>query len=255
MARGSSDLRRVLTFGGQAPLVVGGLLVAMALCTVAGTVSPALGRWLNLVVPPADAPALLLVLLEAWRLVTWPLYQGPLPGSVLNLLFAGFMLLWLGRQLSYAWSEQRFLIRFLVLSAGSGLGTLLLLAPFGYPIGYFGAWAVVNALLFTWGLIFPQQRISWFGALEMRGATVAKVILVATPLWALVAGRGDVGDRLVEYLPHLLALALAWLMVAGGPQRGWYRLREWWLRRTLDRQRRRFKVITTDGPKPKEWLN
>ena len=256
MARGSSDLRRVLTFGGQAPLVVGGLLVAMALATILGTISPALGRWLTLVVPPPDASALL-VLLEAWRLITWPLYQGPLPGSVLNLLFAGFMLLWLGRQLSYAWSERRFLIRFLVLSAGSGLGTLLLLGPFGYPIGYFGAWAVVNALLFTWGLIFPQQRISWFGALEMRGATVAKVILVATPLWALVVGPEGLGllGRLVAYLPHLLALALAWLMVAGGPQRGWYRLREWWLRRTLDRQRRKFKVITTDGAKPKEWLN
>lgn len=256
MARGSFDLRRALTLGGQAPLAVGALLAAMAVATVVGTISPALGRWLTLEVPPLDTPAFL-VLLEAWRLFTWPLYQGPLPGSLLTLLFAGFMLLWLGRQLSYAWSERRFLVRFFVLSAGAGLGTLVLLAPFGYPIGYFGVWAVVNALLLTWGLIFPRQRISWFGALEMTGATVAKVIAVATPLWALVAGPPGLGvaGRLIAYLPHLLALGLAWLLVTGGPRRAWFRLREWWLRRTLDRQRRRFKVISTDGPGPTQWKN
>ena len=48
---------------------------------------------------------------------------------------------------------------------------------------------------------------------------------------------------------RILALGLAWLLVTGGPRRAWFRLREWWLRRTLDRQRRRFKVITTDGIK------
>lgn len=255
MARGG-DLRRVLTLGGQAPLSVGALLVGMLVATVAGTAAPAAGRALELQVPSLDDSGWT-VLLEVWRLFTWPLYQGPLPGSVLTLLFAGMLLLWLGRQLSFAWSERRFLVRFLVLSAGAGLGTLLVLTPLGFTAGFGGAWAVVNALLVTWGLIFPRQRLSWFGALEMSGATVAKVVTVATPAWALLVGPPGAGllGRLLLYLPHLLALALAWLLVAGGPRRGWYRVREWWLRRTLDRQRRKFKVITTDRPPPKQWTN
>jgi hypothetical protein len=256
VARGGPDLRRALTLGGQAPLSVGALLAAMLVATVGGTVSTSLARWLELQVPPLDTPSWV-VLLEAWRLVTWPFFQGPLPSSILTLLFAGFLLLWLGRQLSYAWSERRFLRRFLALSAGAGLGTLLVLAPFAWPVGYFGAWAVVNALLVTWGLIFPNQRISWFGALDMTGATVAKVVTFGTPAWALLVGPPGVGllGRLLLYLPHLLAIALAWLLVAGGPRRAWFRATDWWRRRTLERQRRKFKVITTDRPPPRRWMN
>lgn len=256
MARGSPDLRRVLTFGGQAPFSVGVLLAAMLAATVGGTIWPALGGMLVLEVPTFETPAWVVVL-EAWRLVTWPFFLGPLPGSILTLLFAGFMLLWLGRQLSYAWSERRFVTRFLVLGVGSGLATLALLAPFGYPAVYFGVWAVVNGLLVTWGLIFPHQRISWFGALEMTGATVARVVAIGTPIWALVVGPpgAGIGGRLVAYLPHLVAIALAWLLVTGGPRRGWYRLREWWLRRTLASQRRKFKVVSTDRPPGKQWMN
>jgi hypothetical protein len=256
VARLSPELRRALTFGGQAPLSVGVLIVAMLAATVGGTIWPGLAAALTLEVPAFEG-ADWAVVLEAWRLVTWPFFQGALPGSVLTLLFAGFMLLWLGRQLSYAWSERRFLVRFLVLSAGAGLGTLVLLAPFGFRAGYFGVWAVVNALLVTWGLIFPRQRISWFGALEMSGLTVAKVVAAGTPLWALVVGPPGLGvaGRLLAYLPHLVAIGLAWMLVAGGPRRAWFRLRDWWLRRTLDRQRRRFKVVSTDRPPPKTWMN
>jgi hypothetical protein len=256
VARRSPDLRRLLTFGGQAPLPVGGLITAMVVATLAGTLWPPLGESLVLVAPPLG-PASWLVLLEVWRVVTWPFFQGHLSRSILTLFFAGFMLLWLGRQLSYAWSARRFLVRFLVLAAGSGIGTLVLLAPFGTPRAYFGAWAVVNALLVTWGLIFPNQRLSWFGALEMTGATVAKVVSIGTPLWAVVVGWSSLGllGALVDYLPHLLAIALAWMLVAGGPRRAWYRLHEWWLRRTLDRQRRKFKVVTTDRPPPTKWMN
>jgi hypothetical protein len=167
------------------------------------------------------------------------------------------MLVWLGRQLSYAWSERRFLARFLVLAGGAGLGTLLLLAPLGRPVVHFGAWAVVNALLVTWGLIFPNQRLSWFGAVQMTGATVARIFTLGTPAWALIVGWSSLGllGSLAEYLPHLLAIGLAWLMVAGGPRRAWFRATDWWRRRTLERQRRKFKVITTDRPPPTQWMN
>lgn len=258
MARRSQlDLRRLLTFGGQAPYSVGLLIAGMVVTTIAATAWPWLGALVVLSVPSLD-PSSWADLLEVWRLVTWPFFQGDLPASLLTVLFAGFMLLWLGRQLSYAWTERRFLVRFFVITIGAGVGTLAVLAPFGYPAVYFGIWPAVNALLLTWGLIFPHQRLSWFGAVEMSGATVAKAVAVATPLWALVVAPRGAGlvDRLAAYLPHLLALGIAWLLVAGGPRRGLWRLREWWLRRRLASQRRRFKVIETGGaPKPPRWMN
>jgi hypothetical protein len=257
------DLRRLLTFGGRAPFSVGALLAAATVLTLAGSISPPLGRWLMLQVPDLDTPSWI-VLFEAWRLVTWALFQGPLPPSLLTLIFAGLMLVWLGQQLSYAWSEKRFLWRCLGLTAGTGAITLLLLAPFGWPVGYFGMWPLVNALLVTWGLIFPTQRLAWFGVLQMNGAAVARAVTVATPVWALVfspPGLGVVGG-LVLYVPHMVAIALAWAMVAGGPRRVWWRAREWWLRRRLERQRKKFKVVGGTGPgpgprasKPPKWMN
>jgi hypothetical protein len=251
MAR-ESPLRQALTFGGQAPLPVGGLIVAMAAATLLGSAAPALAGWLTLQVPSGSSFE---VLLEAWRLFTWPFFQGALPGSVLTLLFAGFMLLWLGRQLCFAWSEGRFLLRFFVLTGGSGLLTLLTLAPFGYGIGYYGIWAPVNALLVTWGLIFPRQRLSWFGAIEMTGEGVARLVAIGTPVWAFVVGPPGLSlGGLVSYLPHLYAVALAWLLVTGGPRRVLHRLDGWWRERRLASARRRFKVVDPGKP-PRSWMN
>jgi hypothetical protein len=249
VARSSSGLRRLLTLGGQYPVTVGVVVIAMALATVAGTASPLLARLLVLETPALDGAGWLQHA-EVWRLATWPLFQGPLPASLLALLFGGFMVLWLGRQLSFAWSERRFLVRILVITVGAGLVTELVLTPLGSPLVHFGIWPVANALLVTWGLLFPGQRLSWFGALEMSGGTVAKVVAVATPVWALVVGPP------LAYLPHLFAIGVAWLLVAGGPRRGWWRLRSWWQQRRLERQRRRFKVVTTGRePKPPQWMN
>jgi hypothetical protein len=260
VARSSSGLRHLLTLGGQYPVTVGAIVIAMALATVAGTASQLAAGLLVLETPSLEGDWLGLA--EVWRLVSWPLFQGPLPGSLLALLFGGFMMLWLGRQLSFAWSERRFLVRILVITAGAALATELVLVPLasplvhlGWPLAdappvHFGIWPVANALLVTWGLLFPGQRLSWFGALEMSGGTVAKVVAVATPIWALVVGPP------LAYLPHLFAIGVAWLLVAGGPRRGWWRLRSWWQQRRLERQRRRFKVVTTGRePKPPQWMN
>jgi len=248
-----SDLRRVLTLGGQAPLAAGALIVAMLVATAFSGLVRSAAPLLVLEVDPRGGP---LGLLEAWRLLTWPFPQPVGPFVVLDLLFAALALLWLGRSLSYAWTERRFLARFFALAAGSGLVTWLVLWPLGVPFVHAGMWAVINGLFVTWGLIFPRQRLAWFGALEMSGAAVARLFTFGTPVYALVTGAsGSLLARLLEYTPHLAAVALAWLLVAGGPRRAWYRLKEWWLRATLDRQRRRFKVITTDRPPPKQWMN
>jgi len=256
VARGGQlDLRRLLTLGGRAPAAVGAVLWLSLLATAVGSVSPTVGGLLVLVAPAPGATAWM-VLLEPWRLVTWVLFQGPLPGGLLTLLFAGLMLVWLGQQLSYAWSERSFLVRCLWLTAGSAAGTLLLLLPLGATGVFFDLWAPVNALLVTWGLIFPSQRLAWFGVVQMSGATVAKVVTIATPVWALVMVAPQLGvvAALLRYLPHMLAIALAWILVAGGPRRLQSRLERWWYERRMARARRKFKVIDTRKP-PSSYLN
>jgi len=252
VARRGSALREALTFGGQAPLAVGGLIVAMAVATALPLLFRSLGTllWLSSPLLAGDA-----VMIEAWRCLTWPFVQPPQDLLILTLIFAGISLLWLGRQLSFAWSEGRFLLRFFVIAFFAGLLSQLAWALLGLPLTYAGMWPMVNALTVTWGLIFPHQRISWFGAVQMSGAGVARLFFVGTPIYALVMGGSpSIPLRLLEYLPHLFAIGLAWLLVTGGPRRGLYRLSAWWEARRLASARRRFKVIDPGKP-PRDYLN
>jgi len=244
-------LRHALTLGGQVPAAVGGLLAALLLATLGATAQPFLGGWLGLDVEPGWS------LLQPWRYLTWPWLEGPLPDSLFTLLFAGLMLVWLGRQLTAAWGERAFLVRVLVIVAGAGMITTLVLAPLGWPLRVHGIWPLVNALLLCWGLLYQDQRLSWFGVVEMRGLTVARVVAVGTPAWALLLGPPGLGplERLALYLPHLAALLVAWLLVGAGPRRRWRRLTGRWREQRLRRARSRFEVIDPGPRPPGQWLN
>jgi hypothetical protein len=251
VARGGDGLRHALTLGGQVPVAVGGLLAALLVATLGSTVEPALGGWLVLDVGGGWD------LLQAWRYLSWPWVESPLPGSLLTLLFAGLLLVWLGRQLTSIWGERGLLWRVALIAAGAGLITALILAPIGWELRVRGVWPLVNALLVCWGLLYPEQRLSWFGVVEMRGLTVARIIGWGTPVWALLLGPAGLGPlpRLAVYLPNLAALLVAWLLVGGGARRGWRRLTERWREGRRRRARGRFEVIDPGPRPPREWLN
>lgn len=244
-------VRHALTLGGQVPAAVGGLLAALVLLTLLATVVPPLGAWLVLDVEDGWG------LLQPWRYLTWSFVEGPLPGSFITLIFAGLLLVWLGRQLTAAWGERLFLRRVLLIVAGAGAITALLLAPIGWAWPVHGVWPLTNALLACWGLVFQHQRLSWFGVVEMRGLTVARVIGLGTPAWALLLGPPSFGplERLAAYLPHLAALLIGWLLAGDGPRRRWRRLTERWRERRRRRARNRFEVIDPGPPPPGQYLN
>jgi hypothetical protein len=244
-------VRHALTLGGQVPVAVGGVLAALVLTTLGASVVPPLGGWLSLDLGDAW------LLLQPWRYLTWSFVESPLPGSLLTLFFAGLLLVWLGRQLTAAWGERGFLLRVLLIATGSGGLTALLLAPLGWELRVHGVWPLTNALLVCWGLVHPHQRLSWFGVVEMRGLTVARVIGLGTPAWALLLGPPglDPLERLAVHLPHLAALLVAWVLAGEGPRRRWQRLTE---RRREVRRRRarsRFEVIDPGPRPPGEYLN
>jgi hypothetical protein len=172
------------------------------------------------------------------------------------------MLAWVGRQLGAAWGDRRLGTRLAAIVAGAGALTMLLLAPLEPFAGaslrssFSGLWPVANALLLAWGLTFPNLEVSWFGVLQMRGATVARVVAWGTALWAALHGfrTEQFWEGPAAYLPHLAALFVAWLLLAGGPRRLLTRLRIRIDERRLKKRLKRFEVIDTRPP-PGGWVN
>ncbi|HEY6001968.1 MAG TPA: rhomboid family intramembrane serine protease [Anaeromyxobacter sp.] len=244
MARRRTDLGSFFTFGGRVPTTVGVLLALLVL----GTVWGALDRRIP------DAAALgpeSIVRGEVWRLVTWPFVET----NVLGLLFGGYMLFWLGQQLSYAWSERRFLSRFLVYTLGAGLGTTLLSRVWeDASVPHLGVWPVVVGLLVAWAMLFPDRQMNWFGILPMTGKTVAWITVGLTVLSGLFAG----GARgLARVLPHLIAIGIAWMQARGfGGRRFGRQARQWWADREMRRRSKHLKVVRKNGSGDRsKWMN
>lgn len=244
MARRRTDLASFLTFGGRVPTSVGALLALLVL----GTVSAAIDRR----VPEMAALAPVLIGRgEVWRLVTWPFVET----NIIGLLFGGYMLFWLGQQLSYAWSERRFLLRVLGYTVGAGLGTTLISQIWSdASVSHLGIWPVVVGLLIAWAMLYPDRQLNWFGVMPMTGKTVAWITVGLTVLSGLFSGgiRG-----IATVVPHLVAIAIAWVQARGlgGRRLGW-QARQWWAEREMRRRAKHLKVVRKDGSGDRSrWMN
>jgi membrane associated rhomboid family serine protease len=236
------------TFGGRVPSTVGVLLALLGGASLWGALDPRVPA-LAALIPQAILAG------EVWRIVTWPFVQR----DVLGLLFGGFMLWSLGQQLSYAWSERRFLIRFINYTVVAGVGTTLLAVMLNDPtLGHVGIWPVVIALLVSWAMMFPDRQVNLWGVLPMTGKTLALLVVGGTILSGLFSGgiRG-----LATMAPHLIAITMAWLQARGlgrGGQRQWSLARRWWSEREQKRRSKHLKVVKKDkdgsDDRPR-WMN
>jgi membrane associated rhomboid family serine protease len=241
VARRSPDLARLFTFGGRVPASIGLILAVMLVASVLG--------WTNR--PLLASAALMPVAIlrgELWRLLTWPFFQD----DPFTLLFAGFMLWTLGQQLSYAWSERRFVMRFLGYTLGAGVVTTLLALVWenATVIAHLGAWPVVNALLVAWAMLYPDRQVNIWGVLPLTGKTLAMLVAFGTVLYAIASG-------LAAFTPHLVAIAIAWIQARGmGGRRLGSQARRWWAERDMKRRTKHLKVVRKDGPDDRpRWLN
>lgn len=234
------DARRIVTLGETVPAAVGGILVAMLLATVAAMLDHRLGAVLAL-----DAGAILSG--QLWRIVTWVFPQG----DPLTLIFAGFVLHWLGRDLAHTWSERRFLQVYFGYAAWAAVVTTLAsLVWAGAGLPHVGAWPVVNALLVGWAFSRPGAQVNLFGIVPMTARVLGWIIVGGTVLFAISA-RGGAG----EYLPHLAALGLAFLLSEGlTPRRAWLEMRRRWAEARLRRRRSHLRPISRDDDRPR-WMN
>lgn len=236
------DVQRILTLGETVPQSVGGILVAMLVATVATLISHPL--WGLLCLDPAAISSG-----QVWRLVTWVFPQG----DPLTLLFAGFVLHWLGRDLAHTWSERRFLQVFFGYAAWAAFWTTIVAQIWaGADRLNVGAWPVVNALLVGWAFSRPGAQINLFGIVPMTAKVFGWLLVGGTVLFAISAPTGA-GD----YVPHLSALVLAFLMNAGiTPRRLWLRAKQAWVEARLKRSRSHLRPVPGDrkDDKPK-WMN
>ncbi len=245
MARRTSDISTFFTFGGRVPASVGVLLVLMVVTTVWGAID-------HRVAPLAALAPVAILRGEVWRILTWPFVQT----DVLGLLFGGYMLWSLGQQLSYAWSERRFVTRFVGYTVGASIGTTLLAFVWAEAsLPHAGIWPIVLALLVAWAMMSPDRQVNFWGVLPMTGKTLALIAVGATILSGLFSG-GIPGIGRVA--PHLIAIAIAFFQARGlGGRRSLSRqAREWFAERDMKRRAKHLKVVKKDGSGDRpRWMN
>jgi membrane associated rhomboid family serine protease len=244
VARRGVGLPRFLTFGDRVPPSLGLVLALMLAMSVWGWIDP------QLQILAALSPAMILRG-QLWRLVSWPFVQG----DPFALLFGGFMLYWLGQQLAFVWSEQRFLARVFGYAIFASVATTLIALVWApASAGHIGIWPVANALIVSWAMLYPDRQVNIWGVLPLTGRAVAWLVVGGTFLYGLAAGglRG-----IGTFTPHLCAIALAWILARGLSARGpWRDARAWWAERDAKRRARHLKVVKKDGEQDRpRWLN
>lgn len=239
--RRRGDLSSLFTFGGRVPASVGLLLAMMLVASVWGWTTPRLLGAVALMPVP-------ILRGQLWRLLSWPFFQD----DPLTLLFAGLILWQLGQQLSYVWSERRFVLRFLgyTLAAAAGSTLLALVWDDASAIAHVGVWPVVMALVVAWSMLYPDRQVNIWGVLPLTGKTLAMLVAFATLLYAVARG-------FAAFTPHLVAIAVAWVQSRGlGGRRLAYKARLWWAERGMRRRTKHLKVVHKDGPGDRpRWMN
>jgi hypothetical protein len=153
---------------------------------------------------------------QAWRLATWSFFE--LDG--LSLLFALFLVFLLGRDLCYAWGGGRFLGFWLGMSVATGACVTAVgwFWPEVWLGNYLTPWPIATAMTVAWAVTYPSRTILFGFVLPVQGMAIIYLSLGITVVYALFGG-------LAPFIPHFIAMGLAWLYMGGTWSYWWLRLR------------------------------
>jgi len=179
-------------FGGRVPRAVLLLIVAV----LATTILTVNGMYGLVLIPQFVLKG------EVWRLFTWSLIQP----DFLGLIFACLMLWWLGGDLVYAWGPGRFVASFFALTGIAGAIICLLSLVWSTPMTakFVSTWAIVDAFIVAWALMFPGRAIYQYFVLPLSGRNLIYFTIAAVLLMAALGGYMG----FVYALPHFTAIAL-----------------------------------------------
>lgn len=178
---------------------------------------------------------------QVWKLATTVLLPDSPFSFVMNALMLWFFMPFLER----AWGTRRFVI----LGAATTFAAYAVSTLVGIILGgphlhenVAGITAFIYAGIVGYGVDFAREPLSLFGAIPMKGKSLAigmSVLIVVVTIWnrAWVTGSG-----------HIAAMVTAFLMTSHH-----ITPKLWLLRWRHARLRRRYKVL--DGGAGKKWMN
>lgn len=234
-----SALRRDVTLlGGRFPVVTVGLVATTLIVSILGAnveVVAALG---------VMAPSLVWQG-QIWRLLTWTFFEM----SPLSLIFACLMFLFFGRELAYRWGPAGFLQVCAGIVAGSSIVTCLLaqLWPRLMNFPYASAWALGEALIVAYAMLFPTRTILVYFVIPLAGRQLLILTFAGTLLFGLLVSFPMV-------VPHFAAQGLMYAYLRGySPRLLWLQLRARSVRWS-PRRRSHLKAVDRDDEPPR-WVH
>jgi hypothetical protein len=203
----------VYLLGTRFPLALGVILALILLLSVVGAAG-----WRNGVhfLTYVGLAPLLVWSGQAWRLATWSFFE--LDGF--SLLFALLLVFFLGRDLCLAWGGGRFLAFWLGMTIATG-GCVCLVGWLWLDVGkahYLSAWPVAEAMTVAWAVTYPSRTLFLNFVLPVQGMKLVYVQLAITVVYALLNG-------LALFVPHFIAMGLAWMYMGGTWSYWWLRLK------------------------------
>jgi hypothetical protein len=224
--------------GGLTPTIKKLLIVvgAAALVWLLGgrPVQAEMVRWL--VLDPAS-----LARGEVWKLVTTAFVNPDMLGLIFDVL-----LMWLFVPvLERWWGSKRFISFFFATTIVGNLVAALAGLVLGKDLVVIaGLNAFAYASIAAFGVLFANHPVALFGAIQMKGKTLALGMLAVAVVLTLVDKAWVWGAG------ALSAMALAYLMTTGRftPNLWWLKLRRYWLKR-------RYRVIDGGKKDPERWIN
>lgn len=232
--------RSLVLLGQSFPAVSAALAGALLVVSILAVNAPPLFQALILIPGRAWAG-------EVWRLVSWPF----LAHDPLSAVFGSLALLWLARDLAYAWGPRRLLRIWFGMSAATAVSICLLAllwAPLrGFP--FEAPFALVDALIVAWAVLFPNRQILMMFVVPLSGQQLIWATLGLLLVYGLMQG-------LIDVLPHLIAVGLMLGHLRyGGPETVLLKLRYRWLQLRAGRRRSRLRVVDRDEREPPRWVH
>jgi membrane associated rhomboid family serine protease len=207
-----------------------GLLVALHVGCFLGLALMSSSPWPNLL--RLDAERVLEG--QLWRLLTYIFVEHP--AQLLSFVFNVLFLWWFGRELEQLYGPWEFLgLYFLATVLGAAGGTAVASAA-GVPMHLDGPSSPILAVLVTYALWYPRQRVYFYGLLPIEIRWLVALYIGADLLALSAGGRGSfVGEVAVRFIAAAYGAAFKvwdlrlsrWRQRCPGRLRSWRSLRAW----------------------------
>ena len=144
---------------------------------------------------------------QVWRLLTWAFFDAD--GQ--NLVFGSLMLGIFGRDLAAFWGGARYLLVCTGVALVAGLLTTAVGLVWADVLAsqYLSIWALADALIVAWALLFPNRTILFMLMLPAAGKSLLYRTLGVTALFAIMYGVSN-------FVPHFLAMGAMYAYIRGG---------------------------------------